>query len=96
MENRLKYKMLDGQEVELELTLDSLHQLKEKRNEDYLRINSILLNGVTDIFEQIIILYTAYLCANIENIDTCMSYEEFEKRINRKAGQLTITANYLL
>lgn len=96
MENRLKYKLSDGQEVELELTLDKLYQLKEKRNEDYLRINNILLNGVTDIFEQIIIIYTAYLCANIEKLDTCMSYEEFEKKINRKAGQLTITANELL
>lgn len=96
MENRLKYKILDGQEIELELTLDALYKLKEKRNDDYLRINNILLNGVRDIFEQITILYTAYLCANIEKLDTCMNYEEFEKKINRKAGQLTIIANALL
>jgi len=96
MENRIKYLLLDGTEVEMELTLESLYQLKDKRNEDYQRINSILLNGVRDIFEQITILYTAYLCANIDNIDTCMNYEEFKKKINKKAGHLTITTNMIL
>ena len=96
MENRIKYKLIDGQEIEMELTLEKLYKLKEKRNEDYLRINKILLNGVTDIFEQIVILYSAYLCANIENVDNCMKYEEFEKKINRKAGNLTLVANALL
>ncbi len=96
MENRIKYLLLDGTEIEMELTLESLHQLKDKRNEEYQRINTILLNGVRDIFEQITILYTAYLCANIDNIDMCMNYEEFEKKINKKAGHLTITTNMIL
>lgn len=96
MENRLRYKLADGEEIELELTLDSLAKLKEKRKEDYFRINNILLNGVSDIFEQIIILYSAYLCANIDNVEACMPYLEFEKKINRKAGNLTLIANSLL
>ena len=96
MENRIKYILLDGTEIEMELTLESLQQLKEKRKEDYQKVNSILLNGVRDIFEQITILYTAYLCANIDDIDVCMSYEEFQKKINKKAGHLTITTNMLL
>lgn len=96
MENKIKYMLLDGQEIEMELTLEKLHQLKDKKNEEYQKINSILLNGVRDIFEQVIILYTAYLCANIDKIDSCMNYEEFEKKINKKAGHLTITSNMLL
>lgn len=96
MENRISYKLLDGQDVEMELTLESLYKLKQVREEEYLRINKILLEGITDIFEQITILYVAYLCANIDSIDNCMNYEEFEKKINRKAGQLTMVANMLL
>lgn len=96
MENRITYKLLDGQEVDMELTLEGLYELKEVKKEEYEKINKILLNGVTDVFEQITILYTAYLCANINNVNNCMTYEEFEKKINRRAGQLTIIANMLL
>ena len=96
MSNKINYQLSDGENIELELSLLSLKKLKEAKKENYNIINSILLNGVTDIFEQIAIVYTAYLCANIDNIDKCMNYDEFEKRINQNAGGLTIITNQLL
>lgn len=73
----IEYKFADGDSVQLTLAFYSLYQLKGRDKKMYEDVNRIMTKGATDIFDNIKLIYTAYLCANISNLDSCMSYEEF-------------------
>ncbi|MDD6145918.1 MAG: hypothetical protein PUB43_02605 [Oscillospiraceae bacterium] len=72
----------DGSTCELTLAFYSLYMLKGQRPEIYKRYNRTMANMAEKTYEydeldSLVILYTAYLCANIGDLDNAMSEEEF-------------------
>ena len=70
------YETPSGQEVSLTLNFLLLYRMKAKYPTTYAKYNEIIMKGMKDVFDGITILYTAYLCANIDK-DGLMSYEDF-------------------
>lgn len=73
----LDFELADGTVVKTTLTYYSLYQLKTKRKGTYDRYNSIMVQGPKEELDNVTILYTAYLCANLNEIDNCLSELEF-------------------
>lgn len=72
-------KLANGENINLTLNFYSLSLLKSKNREQYNLYNTIFMKGANDLFAIIRIIYTGYLCANIDNSEKCYSYEEFLK-----------------
>lgn len=73
------FELADESTVKLTLTFYALYQLKRKNKPLYERYNKIMVNqskGNYDELENIEILYTAYLCANM-SCDNLLTEEEF-------------------
>lgn len=71
---------IEGDKIKLTLTYRYLLQLKRKHPEDYREYNRIMTKGADDEFDNIQILYTAYLCEKIaEDGDTgnAMPFDDF-------------------
>lgn len=83
MKNTIKkYKLKNGKEIELTLTFGKLMKLKNTDKETYEECMQILSeDNIKDMFGYVIILYTAYLCANIDNVKECITYQELIKQI---------------
>jgi hypothetical protein len=74
---KYEFEFEDGDKCEMTLAFYALYQLKAKRKSIYERYNKVMTKGAEEELDMITVLYAAYLCANIENIETCMSEEEF-------------------
>ena len=73
------FEFCDGTTAELTLTFYSLYQLKAKNRTMYDRYHKIMSNNAAnkyDELEMISVLYTAYICANLDKEDV-MTEEEF-------------------
>lgn len=71
---------IDGQEIKMTLTYRYLLQLKRKHPDDYKEYNRVMTKGAQDEFDNIQVLYTGYLCQQIQDSgDTkdALSYDEF-------------------
>lgn len=71
---------IDGGPLKLTLTYRNLYQLKKKHPQEYADYNKIMTKGSQDEFDNITVLYTAYLCQLIaETGDTegAMSFDDF-------------------
>lgn len=69
-----------GEEINLTLAYRYLYQLRSKHKQQYDEYNAIVTKGAKDEFDNITILYTAYLChliAENGNTDGCKSFDEF-------------------
>lgn len=77
------YEFEDGTTAEMTLAFYALYQLRGKNKGLYERYNAAMnrmgnqKNGGYDELDTITILYTAYLCANLNDIDSAMTEEEF-------------------
>lgn len=71
------FELADGTVVQMTLRFYSLYQLKSKNKAAYEKYNKIMQKGPQEELENVTILYTAYLCANLANIDACMTELEF-------------------
>lgn len=71
----IDFKFEDGDSVKMTLTFYALYLLKTKNKKIYDEYNKIAANGVKEELDLILILYTAYLCANMD--EDCISFEEF-------------------
>lgn len=76
-----EFELNDGEVIKLVINFSLLYKLREKRKSVYETYSNTLVMGSKDLFDYIQILYTAYLCANINNIDSCMNFEEFIERM---------------
>ncbi|MBS7131380.1 MAG: hypothetical protein KH116_10605 [Clostridium sp.] len=88
----------NGEVIKLTLNFARLLQLKNKRKKDYEEYNNIYIKEDKDAtFSAITILYTAYLCANIEHLDdnTLMSKEEFMENIPQSFVLISNLSNEL-
>ena len=75
-----KMVLLDGSEVEMTLNFGRLLQLRSKQefSDIYRRYNTIRISdGIQDECDRLVVLYVGYLCANIDNLDECLSEDDF-------------------
>lgn len=73
----IDFELADGTTVKMTLAFYALYQLRNARKGIYERYNKIMVKGPQEELDNVVILYTAYLCANIANLDECMTEEEF-------------------
>lgn len=57
----------NGESVKLSLAYYLLYQLKPKNKDLYDRYNKIMTKGPTEELDMVVVLYAAYVCANIES-----------------------------
>lgn len=76
----IDFKFEDGDSVKMTLAFYALYQLKAKNKAIYDKYNQLMTKGVNEELDMITILYAAYLCANINDIDSCMKLEEFMQK----------------
>lgn len=74
-----KFELETGEEVNLTLTFYFLLKLKTGHKEQYEAYNRIMTKGPQDEFDNITLLYTAYLCGLLaeDRYDDAMTEEEF-------------------
>ena len=75
------FELADGEIVQMTLRYFNLYQLKSKNKQAYTNYNKIMIKGPEEELENVTILYTAYLCANLANIEMCMTEMEFLQRM---------------
>jgi len=76
MNTTVEFVLADGTATELTLTYYALYQMKPKHEGLYKRYNRIMANGMNEELDMITVLYTAYVCANLNN-ETILTEEEF-------------------
>lgn len=69
------FELANGEVVKMTLRFYSLYQLKSKNKGAYEKYNKIMTKGPQEELDNVTILYTAYLCANIDA--ECMGEVEF-------------------
>ena len=74
--------------VQLTLNFYRLNQLKTKHKEEYKQYFELQKAGIFTDLDAVMMLYVAYLCANIEKMPDVMSKEEF--LLNLKNGRKRI------
>lgn len=70
----------NGGKLRLTLAYRYLYQLRAKHRDQYEGVNRVLSKGAKDIFDNLEVLYAAYLCQSIADTgDTegCMTFDEF-------------------
>lgn len=72
----VEFEFCDGTKTELNLAFYKLYQMKAKYKNLYERYMKIMSKNRTDEIETITILYTAYVCAHLDE-ENIMSEEEF-------------------
>ena len=76
-----EFKLNDGEVIKLVINFGLLYQLRAKKKDVYEKYSQTILMGSKDIFDFIQIIYVGYLCANINEIDSCMSFETFAEKM---------------
>lgn len=76
-----EFELNDGSKIKLVINFGLLYQLRAKRKEIYDTYSNTIIMGTKDLFDFIQILYTAYLCANINDLEKCMSFEDFIEKM---------------
>ncbi len=77
LNNTYDFELADGNVVKVTLRFYSLYQLKSKNKSVYERYNKVMTKGPQEELDNCLILYTAYLCANIANYEECMDEMTF-------------------
>ncbi|RDU22210.1 hypothetical protein [Anaerosacchariphilus polymeriproducens] len=77
----IEFELTDESKVTLSLAFILLLKLKNENKGMYEKFNKIIMNGPKDLFDNITILYTAYLCANLEHADKCLTEMQFIESI---------------
>ena len=70
-----EFEFCNGEKTDLTLTFYALMQLSSKNKHAYDRYNRIMSTKDTNELEMVYVLYTAYLCAHID--EEVMTEEEF-------------------
>lgn len=90
-----KIVLTNGQEIKLTLNFARLLKVKNENKEIYERYNNVILNGTKDIFDMIDVIYTAYLCANVDNKDKILSYDRITELLPHSTNLLANKINAL-
>lgn len=70
------FEFYDGSTCEMTLAFILLKKLSSKNKTLYERCQKILANGAKDEFDMLTVLYTAYICANMDS-ETILTEDEF-------------------
>ena len=98
MEDRatfIEMELNNGTSVNLALTFGRLLKLRQKKPDAYKRYNDLAMNGIKDELDFVSYIYAAYLCANIDDLDGCMTEEEFTEQIPPNHVAIAIIASQL-
>lgn len=96
------YEFQDGTTAEMTLAFYALYMLRGKNKGAYERYNAAMTRmgnqktGGYDELDTITILYTAYLCANIDGIDGAMSEEEFMLKCGSDRNSVAKAVQHLI
>lgn len=96
--NEITLKLNNGEIVNLCLNFKSLLKVKNNYPDVYESFNKVVLYGTqkdTDFFELVSVIYTGYLCANMDNKDR-YTYEEFRDLIPLNMKLITDIQDVLL
>ena len=93
MNGKIKMKLENGKEVELALNFASLYKIRGLKKDAYDRYNKVIMKGTEDTFDTVTILHTAYLCANVDNLDECMGEIEFMENLPYNPPELARKCN---
>ena len=74
--------LADGEKVKATLTYYYLLKLKARDKDTFSRYNKVVMKGAEDEFDNIAVLYAAYMCAQIADgtEEDAMGEEEFVSR----------------
>lgn len=86
----------NGEQVNMTLNMYALYQLKQQRKGLYTRINHILMKGAEDVIDNATVLYCGYLCANLAELEQCMSEETFLRQLPDSLMAVIRAASQLL
>ena len=92
----IPYKLVDGKVVHLRLAWANLKLLKTKKPELYEEFNRIFTKGAEDVFDYMRIIYTAYVCNNIDDCDSLMSNSAFVELIPENLSDMMLVATNLI
>lgn len=70
----------DGEKMKLTLAYRLLYKLRAKHRAEYDDYNRIMMKGAKDEFDNLTIIYTAYLCEQIDetgDTEGAMGFDEF-------------------
>lgn len=76
LSTRYTFEFYDGEKCEMSLAFILLKRLAGVNKNLYKRAQPILSNGTKDEFEVLTLLYTAYVCANMDE-ENLMSEDDF-------------------
>ena len=96
MNGKIKMELENGKEVELALNFASLYKIRGLKKDVYDRYNKVIMKGTEDTFDTVTVLYTAYLCANVDNLDECMGEMEFMENLPYNPTELARKCNELI
>lgn len=77
--NGYEFEFCDGGKCQMSLSFIRLKRLASKRKELADRYNNIMLKGTKTELDVLTVLYTAYMCANMEH-DDLLTEDEFIER----------------
>lgn len=88
-----EFEFYDGSTCRMTLAFIKLKMLSSKNRNLYDRCNKVMANGGKDEFDTLTVLYTAYVCANMDS-DNLMTEDEFIEMCgcDRKALMDALTA----
>ena len=72
-----KMKMQDGTELPFSLSYKRLYKLRQLKPAEFEKYNTVVMKGAKSEFDNIDILYAAYLCASIDDLKSAMPYADF-------------------
>lgn len=75
LNTNVEFEFCDGTKTEMTLAFYKIYQLKNKRKDLYDRYTKIMSKKNTEELETITVLYTAYVCAHLD--EEVMTEEEF-------------------
>lgn len=96
MNTVIDFELNTGEKVQLTLMFYNLYQLKPKNKSLYERYNKIMTTGPKEELDNVVILYTAYMCANLSDIENCMSEIDFMKAMPVDREYVTDTLEQLI
>lgn len=76
---RYNFEFYDGSTCEMTLAFIQLKRLSSKNKSLYERCQKIMANGGKDEFDTLTVLYTAYICANMDSENLLTEDEFIEK-----------------
>lgn len=72
----IDFELVNGEKVQLTLNFSQLLNVRNKRKVDYEKYNKVIMEGAKDIFDNVQVVYMAYLCG-LDDVDEAMSESEF-------------------